>query len=115
MPRSSQWSLTFGPPNQNPVNTTPLRHACHMSRQPHPPWFNHPNNIRWRMQAMKFIIMKFSSLSVFFPLRSRLVTCLYRVNINGENTREKMNTKEYVIGRSEKENADGWHRMLFVV
>jgi hypothetical protein len=22
-PRSSQWSLTFGPPNQNPVNTPP--------------------------------------------------------------------------------------------
>jgi hypothetical protein len=21
MPRSSQWSLAFGPPNQNPVNT----------------------------------------------------------------------------------------------
>jgi len=24
MPRSSQWSLTFGPPNQNPVRTSPL-------------------------------------------------------------------------------------------
>jgi hypothetical protein len=23
-PRSSQWSLPFGPPNQNPVNTSPL-------------------------------------------------------------------------------------------
>jgi hypothetical protein len=23
-PRSSQWSLAFGPPNQNPVNTSPL-------------------------------------------------------------------------------------------
>jgi hypothetical protein len=28
MPKSSQWSLTFGPPNQNPVNTSPLLHAC---------------------------------------------------------------------------------------
>jgi hypothetical protein len=28
-PMSSQWSLTFGPPNQNPVNTSPLPHACH--------------------------------------------------------------------------------------
>jgi hypothetical protein len=35
-PRSSQWSLTFGPPNQNPVNTSPLLHACHMSHPPHP-------------------------------------------------------------------------------
>jgi hypothetical protein len=45
-PRSSQWSLPFGPPNQNIVNTSPLQHACHMSRPPHPPWFNHSNNIR---------------------------------------------------------------------
>jgi hypothetical protein len=41
-PRSSQWSLAFGPPNQNPVNTSPFPHACHMSRPPHHPWFNHP-------------------------------------------------------------------------
>jgi hypothetical protein len=31
-PRSSQWSLTFGTPNQNPVNISPLPHACHMLR-----------------------------------------------------------------------------------
>jgi hypothetical protein len=60
VPRSSQWSLTFGTPNQNPVNTSPLPHACHMSRPPRPPWFNHPNNIQWRIQAVKFIIMEFS-------------------------------------------------------
>jgi hypothetical protein len=36
-PRSSQWSLLFGPPNQNPVNTSSLPHACHMSRPPHSP------------------------------------------------------------------------------
>jgi hypothetical protein len=35
-PRSSPWPLAFGPPNQNPVNTSPLPHACHMSRPPHP-------------------------------------------------------------------------------
>jgi hypothetical protein len=37
MPRSSPWSLTFGPPNQNPVNTSPLPHACHMPRPSHLP------------------------------------------------------------------------------
>jgi hypothetical protein len=36
-PRSSQWSLAFGPPNQNPVNTSPLPHTCHMSHPLHPP------------------------------------------------------------------------------
>jgi hypothetical protein len=27
-PWSSQWSLTFGPPNQNLVNTSPMRATC---------------------------------------------------------------------------------------
>jgi hypothetical protein len=29
-------SLTFGPSNQNPINTSPLPHACHMSCSPDP-------------------------------------------------------------------------------
>jgi hypothetical protein len=41
-----------------------------MFRPPHPPWFNHPNNIRWRIQAVKFIITQFSPRSVFLPFRS---------------------------------------------
>jgi hypothetical protein len=69
-PRSSQWSLAFGPPNQNPVNTSPLPHACHMSSPPHPR-FNHPNNIRWGIQAMMIIIMQFSSRSVFLSFWSK--------------------------------------------
>jgi hypothetical protein len=28
--RSSQWSLPFRSPNQNPVNTSPLPNACHI-------------------------------------------------------------------------------------
>jgi hypothetical protein len=42
-----------------------------MSRPPHLPWFNHPSNIRWRIQAVKFIIMQFSPWSVFLPFRSK--------------------------------------------
>jgi hypothetical protein len=53
MPRSSRWSLAFVPPNQNSVSTSPLLHACHMSSPPHPPWFNHPNNIRRRLQVWR--------------------------------------------------------------
>jgi hypothetical protein len=41
-----------------------------MSRQPQRPWINHPNNIRWRRQALKFIIMQFSPRPFFFPFRS---------------------------------------------
>jgi hypothetical protein len=42
-----------------------------MSRLLHPPSFNHPKNIRWRIQAMKFIIMPFSPRSIFIPFRSK--------------------------------------------
>jgi hypothetical protein len=42
-----------------------------VSRPPHPPWFYHPNNIRWRIQAVNFIIMQFSLRSVFLPFRSK--------------------------------------------
>jgi hypothetical protein len=45
------------------LNASPLPHACHVSRPPQAPWFNQPNNIRWRIQAVKFSIMQ-------FPLRS---------------------------------------------
>jgi hypothetical protein len=63
--RSSQWSSRFGLPNQNPVNISRLSHMCYMSRPPHPPRFNHRNSIRWRIQVMKFIIVRFSPWSVF--------------------------------------------------
>jgi hypothetical protein len=74
---SSQWSLPFGPPNQSPVNTSPLLHACHMSRPPHPPWFNNPNNIRWRIQAVKFITVQFSPRSVFLLGPNILLNTLF--------------------------------------
>jgi len=36
-PTSSQSTLAFGVPYQNPVNISPLTHACHMS-SPQPHW-----------------------------------------------------------------------------
>jgi hypothetical protein len=42
-----------------------------MSRTPHPPSYNHPTNVRWRIQAMKYVIMQFSPWSVFLPFRSK--------------------------------------------
>jgi hypothetical protein len=81
-PWSSQWSPAFGPPNQNPVSTSPLLHACHMSKPPHPPWFNHPNNIRRRIQVMKLIIMQFSPWSVFpkrFPHQNSYASFVFLI------------------------------------
>jgi hypothetical protein len=33
--------------------------VCHMCRPPHPSWFNYPNNIRWRIQAVKSSLCNF--------------------------------------------------------
>jgi hypothetical protein len=53
----------FGPSNQNPINTSHLPHARHRSRSPHPPWFNHPNNIRlWSSSLCNFLRDPSSSL-----------------------------------------------------
>jgi hypothetical protein len=45
-----------------------------MSRPPHPPWCNYPKNLRWRIQVMNFIIMQFSSRSVFITFRSKYLS-----------------------------------------
>jgi len=71
MPKSSQWSTPFRPSNQNPVSTSVLPHVCHMSCPPHPPWFHHPDNIQWRIQYLKFIVIQFFPWSVFLYFRSR--------------------------------------------
>jgi hypothetical protein len=71
MPRSSQWFFLSGLPTKTLHNISPLPHACHMSPSPHAPWFNHPNNIRWRIQAVKFIIMQFSTWSIFLSFGSK--------------------------------------------
>jgi hypothetical protein len=41
-----------------------------MSRPPHSPWFNHPNNIRWRIQTVKFIIMLVNFIYLLIYLRN---------------------------------------------
>jgi hypothetical protein len=53
-----------------------------MSRPLHLPWFNHPNNIRWRIQAVKFIIMQFSPWSFLLSFRSILLNTLFSKTIS---------------------------------
>jgi hypothetical protein len=58
-PRSSLWSLAFGPPNQNPVNTSPspMRATCAAQLILD---FITLTIFGERIQVMKFIIMQFS-------------------------------------------------------
>jgi hypothetical protein len=34
----------------------------------HPPWLDHHNNMWWRLQIIKFLIMQFSPASCYFLL-----------------------------------------------
>ena len=63
MPRSYKWSFSV---------TSLLPRSCHLHCSYHSCWFNHPNNICWGVQIIKFPIMKFSPLPCYLiPLRPK--------------------------------------------
>jgi hypothetical protein len=71
--RSSKWFLPFRFSNHNIVCIYHLSHPCYMSRPSHTHWIDRPNNIWWRVQVMKLIIMQPSPASRhFLRLRSQL-------------------------------------------
>jgi hypothetical protein len=45
-------------------------HSCHIPRPSYPPWFDHRNNIWWRVHDMKFVITRscviFHNIPVFY-------------------------------------------------
>ena len=56
-PNLDHWStLSFGFPHQNPACISLLPHTCHTTRPSQPPWLHKPNNIRWAVQTITFII-----------------------------------------------------------
>jgi hypothetical protein len=60
-PRFSKWSRSFRVPNYM-LNAFFVRHECFMFRLSDPTWFYDPNNIRWIVKVIKFLIMQFFSL-----------------------------------------------------
>jgi hypothetical protein len=70
--RPLEWSLSFRLSNKYFLRISRLPHARLMPRPSHPPWFNDPNNIWWRVQNMELCVMQFSPWSRhFIPLRSK--------------------------------------------
>ena len=59
-------SLRF--PHQNPEYTCPSPHTRYMPRPSHSSRFYHLNNIGWRVQIIKFLIMQFSPLTCYLVL-----------------------------------------------
>ena len=56
-PGSPKWSLSFRFPHQNPAYASPLPHTRYMPRPSHSSQFYHSNNIGWRVQIIKLLIM----------------------------------------------------------
>jgi hypothetical protein len=48
----------LAPPNQKPCKHLSPPHACHMSRSSHPPWSDHPNNIRIHINITSYLFFK---------------------------------------------------------
>jgi hypothetical protein len=60
--------------------TPPPPHAYYMSQQSHHPWFDHPNNIWWRLQIMELLKM---ASCLFMPLGPNiLLSTLFSNTLN---------------------------------
>jgi hypothetical protein len=55
--KSSTWFPSLRSTHQNPVCASPVSHTCHKTRQCHSSWFDHPNNIWWKVQIFKLLVM----------------------------------------------------------
>jgi hypothetical protein len=71
MPRSSEWSLSFGIFHQN-VHFSLLPHAFHVPRPPYSNWLDLPNDIWGWVQIMKLLTVLTPPFSCYFiPLMSK--------------------------------------------
>jgi hypothetical protein len=72
-PWSSQWSPSFGLSHQNLAHFSLLSHACHMSRPPHSPWLDLPNDIWGWVQIIKLLIVQLHPFSYFPKMKVLLL------------------------------------------
>jgi hypothetical protein len=70
--RSSEWPFPSWLPKQNFVFICHLPRARYIPRPSYPSWFDHPNNIIWRIRIVELLIMQFFLHPChFIPLRSK--------------------------------------------
>jgi hypothetical protein len=66
-PGPSKWSPSLIFPHQNPECTPTIPHTCYVSCPSQSSSLDHPNDISWRVQSIKLLVMK-SSLIIFLRL-----------------------------------------------
>jgi hypothetical protein len=77
-------SLSFKFYEQNLVCISHFFHACFMTHPFHSPWFDWPNNVRWRAQILNFLLCSFlvpSITSSFLGLHI-LLSALFSKTLN---------------------------------
>ena len=57
MPGSSNWSVSISSPHQKLYAPLLSPHSCHMPNPSHSSWFDHPYNIWWGVQTIRFLVM----------------------------------------------------------
>ena len=68
--RSLKWSVPISTPHHNPVCTSIVPYMCYILRPSHSSRVDHPNNICWEVQIIKFLLMLPSSFPLYLaPLR----------------------------------------------
>ena len=89
-PGSSKLSFHLRFPHKNPICIYPLPHTWYMPRPFHFSQFDHPNNIRWRVQIINLLIV-YSSLfpRYFVPLCPNIL-------LNTKGLRSSLNVKDLV-------------------
>jgi hypothetical protein len=65
VPKYYKWSLSFRLPNQNFICILYFPHVNYMLYPSHSPWFDHLNDIWWRVQIMDLLMKHFSPFSLF--------------------------------------------------
>ena len=66
-----KWSIALKFPQQNPLYVSLLPHTCYMSCPSHSSRFYHLNNIGWRVQIIKLLIMLTPLPCYLVPLRPK--------------------------------------------
>jgi hypothetical protein len=78
--------------DQNFLWISHLSLVCCLLQPSHSPWFFHPNNVWWKTEMMKLLIMQFSPVSwYFFPFRSKyILSSLFSNLCSSLNVREQV-------------------------
>jgi hypothetical protein len=81
-PRSPKWSFAFRFSDESSTCSSHLPNAYYMLRPSHLLYFDHPNNILWRFQVMKLLIMQFPPATFSLLCPDILLSNLFSYAIN---------------------------------